>query len=176
MDSGEEGTAGYICRITGLSEQSMKQGQTIRGLFSLAPGSAEKKHNHLSLFTELCFLFKKKKNWQVDKNPRWCCPLPRDKCYLCSRESRTAHDALLLVSMGAYYMETKMPGHLDLPSPLAPSHLPTKGSDRWIHKKEVLQKMRGMISQGSNPDWKNLGRRTRGQWQLGNVDHLMSFI
>lgn len=61
MDSGEEGTAGYICRITGLSEQSMKQGQTIRGLFSLAPGSAEKEHNHLSLFTELCFLFKKKK-------------------------------------------------------------------------------------------------------------------
>ena len=42
MDSGEEGTAGYICRITGLSEQSMKQGRTIRGLFSLAPGSAEK--------------------------------------------------------------------------------------------------------------------------------------
>ena len=67
MDSGEEGMAGYICRITGLSEQSMKQGQTIRGLFSLAPGSAEKEHNHLSLFTELCFLFKKKKKltgWQ----------------------------------------------------------------------------------------------------------------
>lgn len=60
MDSREEGTAGYICRITELSEQSMKQVQTIRGLFSLAPGSADKKHYHLSLFTELCFLFKKK--------------------------------------------------------------------------------------------------------------------
>lgn len=76
MDSREEGMAGYICRITGLSEQSMKQVQTIRGLFGLAPGSAEKEHAHLSLFTELCFLFQenkggggREKNWQVDKKP-----------------------------------------------------------------------------------------------------------
>lgn len=69
MDSGEEGTAGYICRITGLSEQSMKQVQTIRDLFSLAPGSADKEHNHLSLFTELCFLFflKKRKKKRIDR-------------------------------------------------------------------------------------------------------------
>lgn len=68
MDSGEEGTAGYICRISGLSEQSMKQVQTIRGLLGLAPGSAEKEHNHLSLFTELCFLLpKKRKKKKTDR-------------------------------------------------------------------------------------------------------------
>lgn len=70
MDSGEEGTAGYICRITGLSEQSMKQVQTIRGLFSLAPGSADKEHNHLSLFTELCFLLKKRKKKEKKKKKK----------------------------------------------------------------------------------------------------------
>lgn len=144
MDSGEEGTAGYICRITGLSEQSMKQGQTIRGLFSLAPGSAEKEHNHLSLFTELCFLFKKKKltGWQ---KPCWRYPLPRDKCYLCSGESRTAHDALALVLVGAYSMETKMPRHRDPLSLPASPHLSIQGSNRWIHKQEVLQRKGGMI-------------------------------
>lgn len=111
MDSGEEGMAGYICRITRLSEQSVKQVQTIRGLFSLSPGSADKEQNHLSLFTELCFLLKKekkkKKNWQVDKNPTWRCPLHWDKCYSCSAKTRIASHSLSPVPVGTYYTTNK---------------------------------------------------------------------
>ena len=173
MDSGEEGMAGYICRITGLSEQSMKQGQTIRGLFSLAPGSAEKEHNHLSLFTELCFLFKKKKIDRLTKTHvgAACCPEINAICALESQGQLTMPFSWF--QWVPIIWKQKMPRHLDLLSPSAHTHLPVKGSSRWIHKKEEI--MRPTILPSKQSKLEEFRQENQGQRWVGNVDYLTDF-